>query len=102
VPLFTDLAPTPEARKIFEFVDSDSAIGWSLVAPPNVPADRVAVLRRSFDAMVADPEFLAEAKKRNLDIVPSTGKEIEAVVRQTLAIPKTEVERMSQILSSQK
>lgn len=102
VPLFTDLAANPEDRRILEFVDSDSAIGWSLVAPPGVPADRVAALRRAFDAMMADGEFRAEAAKRNLDIVPASGQEVEAVVKRTLAIPQGDVARMTQLLTVQK
>ena len=102
VPLFTDLAGSEEDRRILAFVDSDSAIGWSLVAPPGVAAERVRVLRQGFDRMVTDPEFLAEAKKRNLDIVPSAGREVEAVVQRTLAIPHSDVERMTRLLGSQK
>ena len=102
VPLFTDLAGNEEDRRILAFVDSDSAIGWSLVAPPGIPADRVAVLRQGFDAMVADPEFRADAAKRNLDVVPASGQEVEAVVKRTLAIPQSDVARMTRLLAAQK
>jgi tripartite-type tricarboxylate transporter receptor subunit TctC len=102
VPLFTDLAANPQDRRILEFVDSDSAVGWSLVAPPGVPADRVAILRRAFDAMVGDGEFRAEAAKRSLDVVPASGQEVEAVVKRTLAIPQDDVARMTRLLASQK
>src|SRR5215813_994478 len=56
VPLIGTLAKTEEGRRIFEFQNSDAGIGWSVVAPHNVPPERVAVLRRTFDAMVDDPE----------------------------------------------
>src|SRR5262249_31950825 len=68
VPLITSLARTEEGRRILEFQNSDAGIGWSVVAPPNVPPERVALLRRAFDAMIADPEFLADAAKRGLEI----------------------------------
>ena len=69
VPLIASLATTEEGRRIFEFQNSDAGIGWSVVAPPNVPAERVggAAARRS-TTMLADPDFLrrgAKARARN-------------------------------------
>ena len=53
---------------------SSAEIGLSLVTPPDVPADRLAILRRAFNAMVADPEFLADAKARQMEVEPATGE----------------------------
>jgi tripartite-type tricarboxylate transporter receptor subunit TctC len=47
VPLIGELAATEQGRRILEFIDSDSGIGWSVVAPPGVPLDRVAALRQA-------------------------------------------------------
>ena len=80
LPLLKDLATTAQGKRILAFMDSASGIGWSVTAPPGVPAERVAVLRSAFDKMVADPAFLAEAKKRKLEIIPSTGQELAKLV----------------------
>src|SRR3954471_12390682 len=48
LPLASDLAASDEGKRILEFMSSDSSIGWNVTAPPGVPADRVAVLRRAF------------------------------------------------------
>src|SRR5262245_33540307 len=56
VPLIGSLARTEEGRRLFEFQNSDAGIGWSVVAPPNVPPDRVKLLRAAFEKMKADPE----------------------------------------------
>ncbi len=53
VPLLTELAKNEEQRKIFQLVSSAPAIGQPYVAPPGVPADRLAVLRKAFDATLA-------------------------------------------------
>jgi hypothetical protein len=87
VPLIASLSTSDEGRRIFEFQNSDAGIGWSVVAPPNVPADRVAALRTAFDKMVADSEFLADAHKRGLEITPASGRELEEVVNRTVATP---------------
>jgi tripartite-type tricarboxylate transporter receptor subunit TctC len=102
VPLVGELSPTEQGRRILEFVDSDSGIGWSVLAPPGVPLDRVAALRQAFDRMVTDPKFLAEAEKRHLDVVPSTGQEIDALVRRTLAVPQADIDAMNKLLAAKR
>ena len=41
------------------------------VLPPNTPTDRVQIIRKAFMDTMKDPDFLAEAKKANLDINPA-------------------------------
>jgi tripartite-type tricarboxylate transporter receptor subunit TctC len=87
VPLITSMATTEEGKRILEFQNSDAGIGWSVVAPPNVPAERVAILRQAFQKMIVDPEFLADAQKRGLEITPASGQELEEIVNRTVATP---------------
>ena len=49
-------------------------------APPNVPADRLAALRKAFDDTMADKEFLTEAEKIGLEITPVSGQKIQELV----------------------
>jgi tripartite-type tricarboxylate transporter receptor subunit TctC len=102
IPLVREMASGEQGRRILEFIDSDASIGWSVVAPPGVPAERVAALRTAFDQMVKDPAFLADAQKRHLDIVPSSGQELEAIIKRTLAIPKDDVATMNKLLAVKK
>src|SRR5262245_60695574 len=101
VPLIGALARTEEGRRIFEFQNSDAGIGWSVVAPPNVPPERVALLRRAFDAMAVDPEFRADAEKRGLDITPATGQELQDIVNRTIATPAEALATLKTILGIQ-
>ncbi|MDB5509150.1 MAG: efflux transporter protein [Hyphomicrobiales bacterium] len=68
-----------ESRDIAEFLASGTPHARALAVGPNVPPDRVAVLRAAFDAMVKDPAFLEEAKKRNLAIGPRSAAEVQAL-----------------------
>jgi tripartite-type tricarboxylate transporter receptor subunit TctC len=102
IPLVKEMSSSEQGRRILEFIDSDSAIGWSVVAPPGVPSDRVAALREAFDQMVKDPKFLADAQTRHLDIVPSTGQELEPLVNRTLAIPQDDVATIKNLLAVKK
>lgn len=99
VPLVGELAQSEQGRRILQFIDSDAAIGWSVLAPPGVPVERVAALRAAFDRMVKDPEFLADAQARHLEVVPSTGQELEALVSHTLATPQDDIATMNALLA---
>jgi tripartite-type tricarboxylate transporter receptor subunit TctC len=82
VPLLTDLASDPKQKATLRFVAGPSALGRSLTAPPGVPEARVAALRKAFIAMLADPEFVADAKKGRIDMNPTPGERAQALVRE--------------------
>jgi tripartite-type tricarboxylate transporter receptor subunit TctC len=77
VPLMQEVVDDPKTKKLFEFASAGSAIGRALLAPPQVPAERIAVLREAFDKMVKDPDFLAAAEKRSAEIDPTPGAEVQ-------------------------
>lgn len=85
VPIAHDLAPTEIGRQAIEMLEADSILAFPLVAPPNLPSERVAEIRSAFDAMNKDPAYLAEAKKLNLDVDPISGAEMQQVVDQLYA-----------------
>jgi tripartite-type tricarboxylate transporter receptor subunit TctC len=102
LPLIGDLATSEEGRRILEFMNSDSGIGWNVVAPPGVPADRIAVLREAFNATMRDPDFLADAAKRQLEIVPGGGEEMQKVIARTLATPPDAIARLQAVIGGGK
>jgi tripartite-type tricarboxylate transporter receptor subunit TctC len=57
-----------------------SLVGRSLALPPGVPKNLVKPLRTAFNKMVNDPAYQAEAKKRGLRVISSTGEQIQKVV----------------------
>jgi tripartite-type tricarboxylate transporter receptor subunit TctC len=87
VPLMQELVTDPTTKQILEFASAGSAIGRALLAPPQVPAERIAVLREAFDKMVKDPEFLAAAEKRGLEIDPTPGAEVQKYSQAILNTP---------------
>jgi tripartite-type tricarboxylate transporter receptor subunit TctC len=77
---------TPESeRRLLPLVFAASDFGRPIVAPPGVPPERIKILREAFLKTMNDPELLAEAKRKNLDITPSTGEELEALAKQVMA-----------------
>lgn len=93
VPRLIDLAQNEEQRQVFEFVSENSTMERPFAGPPALPRDRLQVLRRAFDVMVADPEFRAMLAKAKMDIDPHTGEQVAEIVKKTVATPRTIVEK---------
>jgi tripartite-type tricarboxylate transporter receptor subunit TctC len=87
VPTVFAYAKTDEQRKILEVHASSLELGRPILAPPNVPADRVAALRRAFDAAMTDPALLAEAKQLKLTVETRSGDAIAAAIRTVAELP---------------
>jgi tripartite-type tricarboxylate transporter receptor subunit TctC len=98
VPSALDAAHSADERKALELFFARAAIGRPFVAPPELPADRLAVLRQAFDATLSDPAFLEDAKKQNLNVVPITGREMTAIVADAYKTPPEIVKRTVQAL----
>jgi tripartite-type tricarboxylate transporter receptor subunit TctC len=90
-PYILDLAETPEKKQLIKFLLSPAHVGRPYMASKAVPADRVATLRKAFDAAVKDPQLLAEAEKLQLPIVGSlTGEEAAGYIAEMYkASPET-------------
>ena len=82
VPLAASLAKTEEARQLIQAaIIVPTAIARVYALPPGTPADRVQTLRTAFMATLRDPEFVADAKRANLDIDPIGGEELQRLVQ---------------------
>lgn len=99
VPLVLDMARTDEQRQILKLFLTSQETARPFAAPPGVPADRAAALRTAFDATMKDPEFLAEAKKLNLDVNPLTGTAIASLLAELYATPKSIVDKAAQAVA---
>jgi tripartite-type tricarboxylate transporter receptor subunit TctC len=92
-PSLGEIGTTPEDRQVFALYASGSAIGRSLIGPPRIAAERVNALREGFDAMVGDPEFVADIRKINVELEPLPGAAVAQLVERTLAVPAAVRER---------
>jgi tripartite-type tricarboxylate transporter receptor subunit TctC len=98
VPTAIEAMTAAEAKQMFEILFTDQVMGRPFVAPPGVPADRIAALRAAFDATVKDAAFLAEAKAQRMEIDPVTGIEINALLARVHAAPPEVIARIRQIV----
>jgi tripartite-type tricarboxylate transporter receptor subunit TctC len=98
VPLVYDLAKTNEDRLALRLTFARQEYDRGYFLPPDVPAERVEILRRAFDTAMKDRDFLNEAQKSGIDIDPVSGERVGALIAQVLATPKDIAERVRTII----
>jgi hypothetical protein len=98
VPSALDLIEDPQNKRVMELILIRQEAGRPFAAPPDTPAERVAALRQAFAETLADPEFIAEAAKTQLEIEPMTGDEIAKMLARAYAAPKSVVERAAELV----
>jgi tripartite-type tricarboxylate transporter receptor subunit TctC len=67
-------------------------------APPNIRPEVVKMLREAFNKTMKDPEFLAETKKKKLDMNPTTGEEVEALTKDVMTQPKDVIDTLKKLM----
>jgi tripartite-type tricarboxylate transporter receptor subunit TctC len=87
IPKTIDFAKTEEARRIMEIIYSQEVFARPFFVAHEVPADRLAALRKAFLATWQDPEVLAEMNKMMLSVDPRSGEEIQAMIERIYASP---------------
>jgi tripartite-type tricarboxylate transporter receptor subunit TctC len=98
VPAAFDLVTDPHKKRVLTLILMRQETGRPVAAPPGVPEDRVAALRRAFDATMKDPAFVAEAAKLRLEIEPMTGAAIHKMLAEAFATPKNIVAEAGDLL----
>jgi len=101
VPTTVELGPDRDARDLLEFYTRSTEIGQSILAPPDVPADRAEVLRAAFQATLKDPDFLAEVAKAPVALHPASAESLQKIVAATTQAPRAITDRIISILRSQ-
>ena len=98
VPLMQEIVDDPTSKRVIEFYSAGSAIGRALIAPPQVPADRLAALRSAFDKLVLDPEFLREAERIKAEVDPTPGIEVQKHALSIINAPKAIIDRANKAM----
>jgi tripartite-type tricarboxylate transporter receptor subunit TctC len=97
-----DYARSNEDRAVFDVAFGPHLLGRPVIAPPGMPADRANALRTAFMRTMQDAELLAEISRLGLEVRPSSGSEVEALVARFAAFPKSVIERATAGLHEQR
>jgi tripartite-type tricarboxylate transporter receptor subunit TctC len=97
VPLIFDYIKNDTDRRVAELLLAPLLGGRPFIAPPGIPAERLAALRAAFTATMHDPDFLAEAAKHALEIQYVSGEELAAIVTKAAQSPPEIVDHVRAI-----
>ena len=97
-PFVMDLARSEDDRRVLRLIFGWTIMGRPFLAPPGIPDDRKAALRKAFDETMKDPDLLADAARQNLEIAPATGAQIDRFLDGVYSTPKALVDRAAKIL----
>jgi tripartite-type tricarboxylate transporter receptor subunit TctC len=100
VPFILDLARNEEERQAMLFLYGGQGIGRPFVAPPDMPADRLKMVRDAFGKTMSDPEFIADVKKENLDLEPLDGEHLATLIARMYQTPKAVVDKVSNLIKA--
>jgi tripartite-type tricarboxylate transporter receptor subunit TctC len=101
LPMLSDLAPKAD-RPIVDLFGMIGLIGRSLALPPGVPDGYLKTYRTAFQAMLKDPEYIAEAKRTKLRVIPASGGELASAIERAINTTDTAVIERARAIASQK
>ena len=102
VPLIWEFINNDRARRVFRAIAAPLSMGRPFAAPPGVPAERLAMLRKAFMDTLNDPQFRQEARTADLDLAnPMGGQDVQQLVGEVLRLGPEEVAILSRALKTQ-
>jgi len=94
IPTAVELGRTNEEALALRFFANASDVGRFILSTPDTPADRIQALRRAFDGMVKDPEFIADLEAQKLDLGPLRGEELQKLIEEVANVPPSILEKV--------
>jgi tripartite-type tricarboxylate transporter receptor subunit TctC len=98
VPAAAEFAKDQKTKDVLKLVLAPQEMDRPILAPPGVPADRVAALRKAFHETMTDPAFLAEAKKEHLEVAEVSGEDVAEIVQSAFALPRDVVDEATEAM----
>jgi tripartite-type tricarboxylate transporter receptor subunit TctC len=100
VPTAVELSQDEFAQLAWKTYATKFKTTYPFVAPPDVPPARVAIVRRAFDAVMKDPDFISDAHKIGMDVSPLSGADIEGIIADINAVPDNVMVRLKKLINS--
>ena len=101
VPGIMDMTQDEGAKQAFALVFANQEMGRPVAGPPGMDKDRLAILRRAFDATMRDREFLDDAARSHIDIDAIDGAAIDSLMARMYATPKAVIDKVMAIRPKQ-
>ena len=98
VPFAADVVTDPEKLRLLKAAAAPLALGRPFTAPPDVPKDRVAAMRKALTATFADPECIEDMRKLNLPLNQQrTGEQLQEIIAEVWRMPQETKDRLRKL-----
>ena len=87
-------------RRLTQIFLAGDELGRPMVAPPGVTADRVKILREAYARALKDPDLIAEVDRQRLDMDPSSGEEIQTLIKELMEQKGEVIERVKKLMEN--
>ena len=85
-------------RQVLELLLAPQEMGRPVVAPPGLPAERLAALRSAFQKTLAGPDCLRDAEKAGVEVQYTSGEAVQSLLERAYAAPPEVVKRAASLL----
>jgi tripartite-type tricarboxylate transporter receptor subunit TctC len=99
VPAVAEFAKDERSRQILELFVAPQSMDRPILAPPGVPAERIAMLREALHAAMNDAGFIAEAGRQHLKIEEVTGERVARILAAAYALPPDIVNAAAEVMT---
>ena len=99
VPALSELAKDAKTKQILQLILSPMAMDRPILTPPGVPADRIQLLKTAFHAAMADPAFLADAKKQRIEVKEVSGEKVAKILSDAFMMPPDVVKAANEAMN---
>ena len=87
-----------QARRVATVILAGGVFGRPLVGPAGIPPDRLKILRSALASALKDPELKVEAERRNYELEPVGGEEMQRLAKEVMTQPAAVIEKMKKVL----
>ena len=98
VPNAATLTANADDKAALELIAGQQLFGRPYAVAPEVPADRVEILRKAIAEVMKDKEFLSEVEKLKLTVSYAPGDEVQALIQRMYASSPQVVQRAKQAI----
>jgi tripartite-type tricarboxylate transporter receptor subunit TctC len=96
--LMTEFKTNDLGRRLANVVLASGELGRPYIVPPGIAPERLKLLRQAFMKLMVDTDFLADVKKRGLEVKPSTGEELEKLAKDVMSQPREVIEKVEKLM----
>src|ERR1700730_10542352 len=101
VPSALDFVKNQADRSVMELSLTQKTVARPIIAPPGIPAERLAALRSGFVALSQDRDFLVDAQTAKLEVAPVSGETVDKVIALIASASPDTTERLGKAIGSE-